>query len=148
MTSGLRGSTYEFEDTQLSKTATVNHLSSPSRMRNTELNKDSSSTPGTRAQGQMCWRGSESQHEGPKCRGEEKERQMPKVGSASHHHLAEVCLFTDTLVEEMRALVSKTPDSKIGPLVLSSSFVIVDKTLLCITVYVHLKMHNPAPVLR
>lgn len=46
---------------------------------------------------------------------------MPKVGLASHHHLAEACLFADALIEEMRALVSKTPESKIGLLVGSSS---------------------------
>lgn len=117
ITSGLKSSTYEFEDTQLSVTATIHLLSSPSLMRSAELNKDSSPTAGTRTQGQVCWRGRESQHEGLGCWGEEKGRGMPKVGLASHHRLAEACLFADALVEEMRALVSKTPESKIGLLV-------------------------------
>lgn len=49
---------------------------------------------------------------------------VPKVGSASHHRLAEAFLFAEALVEEMRALVIKIPDSKIEPLVLSSSSVL------------------------
>lgn len=49
-----------------------------------------------------------------------RKRGVPRVDSASHHHLAEACLLAEDPVEEIRALVIKTPDSKIEPLVLNS----------------------------
>ena len=45
---------------------------------------------------------------------------MPSVASASYHHLAEYSLFAEALAADSRAFMSKTVDSEIRFLVLSS----------------------------